>query len=221
MTQIKIQNRDVEIKRLRLKEWTKLEPLRKSLEDAISSKDSNAIFDVMVKFVEIATTPKMEYQSLPWWEFLLLYTSAVSENSPTIEFPILRESGAKEKKLPWEYDGRSWYFWLNLFASNYGWTENIIAELDIDTAIGAYQEIEIDKQLAHEWEWGLSEIAYPYEAATKKSKYKPLPRPFWMSPIIPKQLPVVKMRRDHLPVGNVIDLQALEAERQEKKKSEG
>ena len=87
--------------------------------------------------------------------------------------------------------------------------------MDIDTAIGAYQELSIDEQLQKEWEWGLSEVAYSYDSSTKKSRYVPLQRPAWMNPIIPKQLPVVKMRKSHLPVGNVIDVQEEAKKRKE------
>ena len=82
----------------------------------------------------------------------------------------------------------------------------MIEILDIDTAIGLYQEISIDDQFEKEWEWSLSEIAFPYNQSTKKQEYKPLERPEWMLPISPKQLPTMKMRKDMMPVGNIVDL---------------
>jgi hypothetical protein len=122
-----------------------------------------------------------------------------------LNFPILTsQTKENDNKLPWEYDGRGWYFWLNLFAKSYGWDEKTIGELDIDTAIGLYQETQIDEQLDREWEWGMSEIAYPYNDRTKKSEFRQLPRPDWMMPMAPKHVPVVKIRKDMIPVGNVI-----------------
>lgn len=174
----------------------------------------------MVRFIEAAVSPSpsgIEWDKVPWYEFLEVYSNAVRLNSPTIAFPLLQGSGEENKKLPWEYEGRAWYFWFNLFSVNYGWGEDTIANLDIDDALGLYQELQIDQQMMREWEWGLSEMAYPYDKSTKTSKFKALHRPSWMMPIIPKQLPVVKMRRDHMPVGNIIDLQEQELERKKKR----
>lgn len=206
---INILGKEYSLVRLKLKEWTQLEPLKKQLEVAISEKDHQATFDVMVKVVEMAILPsgEVQWETLPWYDFLTVYSLTLQINAPTIQFPILNSKQRDEKKLPWEYEGRSWYFWLNLFAKNYGWKEEEIASLDVDTAIGAYQEISIDEQLQKEWEWGLSEVTYSYDKSTKKSKHTPLQRPAWMNPIIPKQLPVVRMKKSHLPVGNVIDVQ--------------
>lgn len=206
--QINILGKDYSIVRLKLKQWTQLEPLKEELEIAISKKDHQATFEVMVKVIEMAIVPigKIQWDELPWYSFYTVYSEVLSVNSPTKQFPILRGRSKKDKKLPWEYEGRSWYFWLNLFAKNYGWSEEIIANLDIDTAIGAYQELSIDEQLQKEWEWGLSEVTYSYDKSTKKSKHTPLQRPAWMNPIIPKQLPVIKIKRSHMPVGNIVDL---------------
>lgn len=208
---IKILNREVSLKRLKLKEWTRLEPLKRDLEKSISSKDFDTVSNCMESIVEIIMAPvsfKIDWSKLSWIEFLDVYSTAIELNNPSIDFPILHGT-PEDKKMPWEYEGRSWYFWLNLFASHYGWTADIISELDVDTAIGAYQEIEINNQLEKEWEWGLSEMAYPYNKNTKKSEYHPLQRPEWMRPALPKQLPVVKIRQDFLPQGNIIDLSVL------------
>lgn len=198
-----------------------MEGLKKELDIAISKHDFNQIFLCKVKFIEMAISPSpsgVQWDEVPWYEFVALFSAAAQANSPTIEFPILRGSGEVDKKLPWEYDGRAWYFWLNLFADVYGWDIDTVSNLDIDDAIGLYQEIEIGRQLEKEWQWGLSEVAYPYNKSTKKSEYRPLPRPNWMMPLVPKHLPIVKMKKSFLPVGNVIDLQAQEVERREEKK---
>jgi hypothetical protein len=64
----------------------------------------------------------------------------------------------------------------------------------------------LEEQLDKEWTYSLSEIAFPYNSSTKKSEYKPLDRPEWMLPISPKQLPVIKMRKDMMPMGNIVDM---------------
>jgi len=205
---IKINGKDITLHRLRLREWSKLEEVKKDLDEVASIKDYSGMFIQMVKFIEatILSKEKIEWDKLPWYDFLSVYSEAIIVSTPSIDFPILHGKNESKEKPPWEYKERSWYFWLNLFATNYGWTEEVIAHLDVDTAIGLYQELEIDEQLQKEWEWGLSEIAYPYNKGTKKQEYKPLARPTWMKPLVPKQLPVVKIRRDMMPVGNIIDL---------------
>lgn len=220
---IKIGISEYTLVRLTLRGWAGLEKFKAQMDIAISKHDFKEIFSCMVSFIEMAISPSpsgVEWYKLPWFDFVSIYSKAVELNSPTIEFPILRSSNGKEKKkLPWEYEGRAWYFWLNLFAKHYGWHEEDIAKLDIDTAIGAYQEMSIDDQLEKEWEWGLSEMAYPFNKSTKKSEYKPLQRPSWMMPMVPKQLPVVKIKKSLLPVGNIIDVQAEEEAKQKEKKA--
>jgi hypothetical protein len=93
---------------------------------------------------------------------------------------------------------------LHIFSSTYGWDEDRIANLDIDTAIGLLQEILITEQLDHEWQFSITELAYPYNETTKKSSFRPLPRPDWMKKIIPK---VTKIRKDFLPLGNIIGVE--------------
>jgi hypothetical protein len=206
---IKINNKNITLRRLRLREWSKLEEVKRDLDEVASIKDYNGMFLQMVKFIEatIVSNVDIDWNRVPWYEFLLVYSEAIIINTPTIDFPILHGKSENREKYPWEYKERSWYFWLNLFAKHYGWTEEIISQLDIDTAIGLYQEIEIDGQLQREWEWGLSEIAYPYNKGTKKREYKPLARPSWMKPIIPKQLPMVRIRKDMMPMGLIKNME--------------
>lgn len=206
--QITLQGKSVTLLRLTLRGWTSLEGSKLEMDEAIKNKDFDKYYTAIVQFIELASSipSKIDWNKVPWFEALSVYSQAVVLNSPTIQFPILVSTKADNKKLPWEYSGRAWYFWLHLLASNYGWSEGTIGELDIDTAIGLYQEILLNEQLEKEWTYSLSELAYPYSQATKKSNYKPLDRPEWMLPMAPKQLPVIKMRRDMLPVGNIVDL---------------
>lgn len=205
---IKINGKEYLLSQLKLKAWSKLEEIRQDLDVSASIKDYEGCFLQMVKVIEatILSKDKVDWSTIPWFEFLKLYKEVIIINSPSIDFPILHGKNGDKSKLPWEYKERSWYFWFNLFANKYGWTEDIISNLDIDSAIGLYQEVEIDGQLHREWEWGLSEIAYPYNKGTKKQEYKPLARPNWMKPLVPKHLPKVRIRKDMLPMGNIIDL---------------
>lgn len=212
---IKIQDKEFSITRLTLKGWTKLGGLREEIEEAISKKDTQKYFESVVCIIEMASSPsptQIKWEEVPWVRFMEIFDLCVEINHPTIKFPVLEDKKEKKEKLPWEYRGRAWYFWLNLFAKNYGWDENKIEHLDIDTALGLYQEIQIESQLRQEWEYGLSEIAYPYNKATKTQEFKPLDRPYWMLPIAPKPM-IIKIRKDMYPEGNVIIL-----DEEEKKK---
>jgi len=205
---IKINGVELSLIRLNLKGWTSLDRFRKDMEDAISTSDFGKYFLAIVQFIEIASfsSKPIKWDKVAWFEVLDVYSKAVELNKPTIDFPVLHGNEKTNDKLPWEYDGRTWYFWLNLFSKNYGWNENQIEHLDLDTALGLYQEILIDEQFKREWEYGITEVAYPYNSSTKKSEFKPLERPSWMKPLIPKQLPIVKIRSDMMPQGNIVDL---------------
>lgn len=213
---ITVMGNPVTIHRLSLYGWSKLEGLKKAMDEAISHGDIDQYCVHIVHFIEMASPDlNINWDEVPWYETIQAFSEVILLNSPTLDFPVLIQKAKEEKKLPWEYDGRAWYFWLNLFASNYGWGKSDIAGLDIDEAIGLYQEILLEEQLEKEWQWGLSEIAYPYKESTKKQEFSPLTRPEWMLPMAPTELPIIKMRRDMLPVGNIIDLDAEERKRKE------
>lgn len=187
------------------------------MDDAVSKSNIDDVYKTMIEFIETASILEspIEWDKVFWGDFVNVYSKAVMENLPRLRFPILEENKKEIIRFPWEYQGRAWFFWLNLFASNYGWSEESVSEMDIDSALGLYQEILVDSQFQKEWEWSLSEIAFPYNSSTKKQEYKPLARPNWMLPETPKELPKVKIRRDMLPVGNIIDVQADEQKRQD------
>jgi hypothetical protein len=200
---------DVKItfKRLNLKEWTVLEENKVVMQEAVERRDFHGIFDTVSSCISIASNAKVEWENKPWFETLQAYGEAIAINSPTKPFPILTSAyETKKEKLPWEYAGRIWYFWVNLFGNRYGWTREQIEILDIDDAIGLYQETLIDDQLEKEWEWvGYGEVAFQYDTSTKKSNFKPLERPQWMVGIAEKPK-MVKILKTMIPMGNVVEM---------------
>ena len=195
-----------EPRRLTLKGWAAIDDLGRSIDNAVKEGNWSAIPDLIIQIV-LLTVEVPNVNKMFWMDIAGLYGKALEVNHPTKKFPILT-SKEKGKPLPWEYEGRSWYYWLNLFAMNYGWNDEQVGVLDIDSAIGLYQEITIDQQLTNEWEWGLSEVSYVYNKSTKKSHYQPLPRPDWMRRIVGKPQPVktYKMPVAMMPAGVVINL---------------
>lgn len=201
----------IEFERKSLRKWIELEEARSKIKDVFKTKNATRAAVSIFAYIQLAQTGQEDYEldKLYAPNVFTLFLEAFTINSPRMNFPILKSAADKNEKLPWEYEGRSWYFWLNLLSEKYGWNMDYISLLDIDDAIGLYQEIEIDRQLQKEWEWGLSEIAYQYDKASKSSKFHPLSRPSWMMPIAPKPK-IIKIKRDFLPVGNVIGTNELD-----------
>ena len=204
MTDKEVTIGDVKItfKRLLLKEWTVLEENKVVMQEAVKRKDFHGIFDTVSSCILTASNAKVKWEDKPWFDMLQAYGEAIAINSPTKPFPILTSQEEKDDKLPWEYPGRIWYFWVNLFANTYGWTKEQVEVLDIDDAIGLYQETLIDDQLQKEWEWIGYDAAFPYNESTKKSVFKELIRPMWMMGITAKPK-TIKMLKTLIPVGNV------------------
>ena len=191
---------DVKFERKLLKEWLALEEIRAKIIGAADTGLYSEVASGIRAYVSAASS--VEYKDTVWFETLQNFENALSANLPIHPFPLLK-SKEKGKVMPWEYEGRTWYYWLHIFSRWYGWTEEQIANLDIDTAIGLLQEILISEQMEHEWNWSLTEIAYPYNKSTKKSEFKELPRPDWMQKIVPKPEKIM-MRADSFPLGNIV-----------------
>lgn len=195
-------------RRLQLKDWAKLEDVRRKIDHEAEWGRWQSISDLIIDSIKICTKDKVDYSKVFWMDAVEIYTESMQINSPTKPLPIL-SAKEKGKPLPWEYDGRTWYFWLNMFAANYGWDSERVSVLDIDDAIALYQEIVIDQQMSQEWEWGLSEVSYEYIPSLKKSKFRPLPRPSWMLTTASserKPEKKVKILKSMLPQGKVVEL---------------
>jgi len=195
-------------KRLRLRKWAKLEGLRKSIREHAKHGIYLPCADMVYSTIRLCGVIG-NFSKKPWFETVEIYGNCYLENLPRVKFPMLSGDG-DDDTIPWEYDGRDWYWWLNMFARNYGWGESQVEKLDIDDAIGLYQEIIVQDQFDKEWQHGLSELAYEYVPATKKSKYKPLERPKWMrmtkEMIKSKPIKKIKILASMMPQGNIVNL---------------
>ena len=203
-----IKNKKTIPHRLPLRGWAVLEDVRRKIDHEAEWGRWSLIPDLIFQSINICTEKDTDHQDSFWLDVVELYNKAIEANSPRKVLPILT-SKEKSKPMPWEYEGRTWYFWLNLFAKSYGWDAEKIGALDIDDAIALYQETVIDEQLENEWDWGLSEISYEYVPSTKKSKFRPLPRPSWMLGVAPqakKPEKKIKILKKMLPQGNVVSL---------------
>jgi hypothetical protein len=193
-------------RRLTLRGWAAMDDLRRRIDKRAEEGQWQSIPDLIFDTIELIYG-KADRKCF-WLDAADLYGRGNEANQPTMKFPILT-SKDKQKPLPWEYDGRTWYFWLNTFAEHYGWDDERVGNMDIDTAIGLYQEIQIEEQMKNEFVYGLSEVAYVYDKGTKKSRFSPLPRPQWMLGVAPtRNAPVKtsKMPAIAIPMGEVIYL---------------
>ena len=190
------------LKRSKLREWLALTDIYEKILSAVDVDD-------VVKYIDKYISTALEGFNLheePWINTVVILGRIREINSPSIDFPSLQNEIKENKTIyGWDYEGRTWYLWLHSLAKEYGWSSEYIAELDVDDALGLMQEILVSEQLSREWEWSLSEIAYPYDKASKKSKFHPLKRPIWMvRGTRLKEPPKIKIEKRFIPVGNVI-----------------
>lgn len=190
----------------KLRKWLELEELSKKIRTDIKDGNvieaSNSICSCLLLFIDVDISV---LKKCFWLDISKAYLSINLLCVPKRKFPILFNKIREEMEIFLDYPGRAWYIWANLLASNYGWSLEYIADLDFEDGIALIQEIILNKQLDKEWQWSLSEIAYPYNKSTKKSEFKPLPRPDWMTQI-KKQTSIqsVKLPADMLPTGMVL-----------------
>lgn len=194
------------VTRKKLRGWLILEEIRSNIINAADLGDedgfANHIFSFISAAFDISTE---ELENLPWYEIAEAYIQIYSANLPSHDFAIFRGKGKDREKIPWDYEGRTWYVWLHLLANNYGYSIEYIADMDIDDAIGLSQESLVEDQMDREKQWVMAEIAYSYDKDTKKTKFHPLTRPDWMADeVVAKEVKVLKIPKSFMPVGNVI-----------------
>lgn len=192
-----------DIKQFKLKKWIESEEIRDKLVKAV---DVGEVDEISIQIFEYAGLVEKLEEKVPWFEIAALFSDIFSKNIPKV-IPFLLGQ-AKNETVPWDYAGHPWYFWAHTFAKAYSYSLEYIAEMNIDDALALMQEIETDNQLKMEWEWSMTEIAYPYNPTTQKSEFKPLTRPDWMKIKIESDMSdktkSVRLPMSMLPVGNVI-----------------
>ena len=192
--------------RASLYKWLQIEEIKENLFSAVEEKRHDDFLNHLYQYLSTAVDMEKDWSELPWIRIRDSFLEIEEINAPTKPFPILL---SREDSEPvWGYQGRTWYFWLNLFSYNYGWDIGYIKQLNVDDAIGLLQEILLGEQRDRDFIWSTTEVAYEYSKSTKKSKLKLLDRPEWMRKgFSAKKEPKKKktrIRRDFLPVGRII-----------------
>jgi len=196
--------------RPRFGKWIKLETLRSNVIEAVGT-DSFA--EKVIEYVSTALPiAKLIIPRLFWADVIHIFYGIVSKSVIQVKLPLLESSNLKEtEKLSWDYPTRPYYVWTHLLASNYGWTIEYINNLKVEDVLALIQEILTEQHLEKEFQRSLSEVAYEYDKTTKKSKFIPMERPYWMLPK-PKEIKKVKIPKSILPQGNIVDLNGIAAE---------
>lgn len=194
--------------RVGLKKWIELEDIRYNIRKAAESGNTDELASQLCLHVSVAfCIPYEDVEKLDWDEVAYAFQIGTLACVPKNDYAILKSKSKDEKEISWDYPGRTFYLWANMLARAYGWTLDYIAELDFDAAIALMQEILVDQQTEKEWQWMLSEIAYPYNPTKKVSEFKALPRPSWMSEKrIVAPVKNVKILKSMLPVGAVVKM---------------
>jgi hypothetical protein len=176
----RIDKQDYPVSRLKLRAWLQLEDIRDKLRDATRAKNRKDVEQFLCEYIAFVLPVSIEIlKKVPWFEVSDAFSFIYQANLPNTELPLIkpRDKHTKLSSDGFEYPGRSWFMWAHIFADAYGWSLECIAGLEINDAISLIQEILYQDQMQKEWEWGTTEIAYPYDSTTKKSKFHPLKRP--------------------------------------------
>lgn len=190
---------------LRLREWFLLQQKRKSLKEAVEQGNTLRICQKIISFVSTASGFSEESIADENWIIVCsAYFQLYNINIPDTELPFIKFSGGRDREYPWDYEGRDWWYFCHLLASQYQWSVEYISNLDVNEAFSLIQEILVEDQLQKEWEWGLSEKSIEYNPKTKTSKFRELDRPKWMMEDF-KPAPMMVIPIDMLPVGNIKD----------------
>lgn len=192
-------------KPLGFRKWVDLENHKKSIAEAVEGSEFP---NEVLAYLSTAFGDK-GWNKKYWKTPVFSMMEGFQKFNPK-DLPILNAPKSK-KEADWEYDGRTWNYFSHLLAESYGWTLEYIGELDVNEALGHIQEILTSEFLRQEFSHSLSEVAYVYNKSTKKSDYKPMPRPYWMRPVS-KPLKKFKISRTLLPVGVGVDLSGMAEE---------
>lgn len=208
MATILLNDNEYSFDHIGLRKWLELEEIRETFIQAVDGRDIDSMMLSLCSYISTALGISTEpIQTLPWYEVANAYILISIECLPRYDFAVLqlRKNEPEKRKLSWDYKERTLYLWSHMIASAYGWTFDYISNIYFNDALALLQEIIIEEQLKREWEWSLSEIAYPYNESTKKSEFRPLPRPSWMQEILPEPKKV-RIPKSMLPVGIVVRL---------------
>lgn len=184
--------------------WNSLEEIRIRLIKQAVEDNAKAVAQLTIAYISTAFPflPKWMYSKLYWATVVECFALIVHHFGPTKKIPLLSNptDALKDNIVSWDYPGRNFYYLTHVLAKTYGWSLEYIYRLNVDDAMALLQEAFTDEHLNKEFIYGLSEVAYSYNASSKSSKLVPLPRPYWMRQKV-APIKIVKIKKDLLPQG--------------------
>lgn len=200
--------REYEVARARLGQYLALHNARERIENAVEAQDTGAIADGIFAYLSEAVPelPRKDFEGESWLRIADAYLKISDLNRiPEAEkFAIIRRVERRRgRSVPWDYLGRNAVSWIHIIASAYGWSKDEIESLWPEEAISFVQEILVDQQIDREFRYSLSQVAYKYDKASKKSRFVPMPRPAWMV-MADGKVKKTKLHKSLLPVGEVV-----------------
>ena len=195
---------DMDCTVLPLRRFLLLELKKKNLDKAIKARDRNAIVTCLQEVLHLQTN-KSEFEKYTPTQILKSVLQIIFHNRIRSDAVFLIPSPNHDKKPTekhrYDFEGRIFTQWVDLLASNYGWSEESILEMSVDRVTYYIQEIMVRLHAEKEWSYRLSELAYKYDPGSKKSKYVPLEKPYWMKDEIDGTVKKTKIPYKLLPAG--------------------
>jgi len=195
------------IKRGRLGTYLALQKANAAITGACRDRSNGEVAGGLFYFLKIviADFDRGHFNQCPWYEIIKAYqeVNELNKFEDKDKFALFRVGDpSPSKPVAWDHDERAIILWIHLIADAYKWSKAEIENLWPEEAAALLQEILADDQERREFSYSLSEMAYHYDNNTKKSKFRPLPRPLWMVGGTDKKLH--KIKKSLLPIGNVI-----------------
>lgn len=208
-TEITIAGEPHRIERARLGRFFRLGELYRKYQEALIEQNGRSIDHLFDYLVLASGIGRKAWENSTPLEFASGFLRLVELNRAQLNLPLFSDSRKREEKI-YDYNGRFIATWVTRLARMYGWTAEYILDGLFPEEVMAYlQEAEIQEFNEREFAYSLSEMAYVYDKATKKSRYVPLKRPGWMFEKKPKEAkgeePKIPSR--FIPQGVVIDLE--------------
>lgn len=191
-----------------------LDRLRSDFKTVIAEKNPEGFIKICAEIIKLQTG--RDLSGLKTDDIIISILKIFNGNAITDDIAFIKpepeelrkereKKGEKSEPDPWNFEGRNFYQFVQILASEFGWSLEEINQLDPNVAFYLIQEILAEKQYALERQHLYSEMAYKYDATSKKSVFQPLPRPRWMQANLYTEVKTQVIKRDQLPFGNVID----------------
>jgi len=200
-------------KPVRFRRWVRLEEQKNKILRAVeesSDEFPNHLFDFLSTALYL---PSRYFRKADWTKVVLAFYKALSILSYKTTLALFEPTAEKKKSdtVSWDYDGRAWYLYSHMIASQYGWSIEYISNLRLDDVLPIIQEILVEEQLTKEFQWTMSERSSYYDDKAKVSKANPLPRPDWMHKHIDpiKELKVTKIPTGMMPMGQGLTVEQI------------